>query len=203
MAKIEVTENIRFANEHPPRRTVHLDVNGRDFGFLYLGVDTCVVGWRGAMPFSRQPIENAAFNTVINSLSNAHQIQVLPTSLGEAAINAQAAFIYGADGDEEFDLLAPAASQRYHDIFAGNPSGISFVRYDVALRPDVLPISYAFTALNPTWSPSHSTELTLRLPKSEPWPLDLVKWMIEHSEQALDLKGHEGEIAQQIAKFRR
>jgi hypothetical protein len=193
MSAVREEKVTKFAEKHPGENFYMLRTDQIPFGFLYVGARVCTLGWQGTLIFSRLDEEVL---TELPSLITNTRIEHLPTDKVSVSLVKQVRELV------EYDLAVKPQYEEYsHDI--NRPDMISFARYDAELyRPQQLlrPILYAFTAENPQWS-SGESEITVLLPRFEPWPERLLDWVIRHHvdsgilQSTLDLSAFSAKIA--------
>lgn len=180
---IAPTEVQPFEEAHAEEEVYLLDVSGVRFGFLYVTRWASTLGWNGTLRFSK--LESEALEH-LSSLISAGKKQLVPNELrARNAINVY--FAIANESSVECELKKPGDFSKY--IYVLNKfNQISFVRYDVQDTSVASPLVYSFTAENPDWLATNDGELTIKLPKSQPWSANLLRWVTEHHSAATFLK---------------
>lgn len=171
------TEVQPFEEAHAGEEVYLLDVFGVRFGFLYVTRWASTLGWSGTLRFSRLE------NEVLENLS--FLISAEKKWRARNAINVF--FALANKSSIECNLEKPEDFTKYKYILR-QFNQISFVRYDVTNTSIVSPLVYSFTAENPDWLDTKDGELTIKLPKYQPWSANILNWIIEHHSSATFLK---------------
>ncbi|SRR6266487_1996789 len=166
-----------FSLKHPDESFYELDIDGTLFGFFYVSPAVSTLIWQGAFEFSSLNYE--AFESLPSQIDT-RWTQSGPFSPLDRRI---ATFFLEARDLVEYNLNDPEQDYHYRSTVE-KAYMISFARYDVRKVSGPVQIEYSFTAENPQWSPTHGSELTVMLPKSQPWTETLMDWVIERHVKA-------------------
>ncbi len=168
--EIPVEEVTKFTGKDPFEKFYLFNTPDVPFGFFFVSQETCTLGWQGALNFFSLDVE---------------ALQRLPSFIAPGWIlsnikdTIKVSLILQAHELKRYDINQEEQYFQYKATIE-NPNQISFVRYDVQLISGLSSFRYSFTAENPDWQPTSSSELTILLPRSQGWSDDLVGWIIEH-----------------------
>lgn len=168
--EIPVEEVTKFSSEHPSEKFYLLNTPEMPFGFFYVSPETCTLGWQGTLNFFSLDQE------VLQRLPSYIVPGWIPLATEDTA---KVSLILQTNELVQYDLNQEKQYFQYKTTIE-NPERISFVRYDIQHKSEPSSIQYSFTAENPNWQPTPSSELTILLPRSQRWSDDLVGWVIEH-----------------------
>lgn len=168
-----------FSAKHPGEQFYQLNVAGEPspFGFFYVSPDVSTLIWQGILNFSELDQE-ALWNLPprIDRFMSFNSFNQSDTG--------KVTLILEARNLVEFNVFQGEQHDQYIRTLQAAADAISFARYDVRGVSAPVPFEYSFTAENPRWSATQSSELTILLPNSQPWTEALSDWVLDHHVEA-------------------
>lgn len=153
-----------------------LNVSNILLGYLYVDPGSYSIAWKSRLNFRNVEKEALAFLT--------HQIQgekrfLIHFNKPTYQITASLIISNGSDELVTFRFDEPAQFNQYQGII-GEPSKVSFARYDFHVQVSKFVFDCAFTAENPL---RNNGELAIQLPRALPLSEETLRWIIErHAE---------------------
>src|SRR5260370_6184508 len=166
-----------FAAKHAGEQFYQLNVAGvpDPFGFFYVSPDVSTLIWQGVLDFSA--LDDEALRG-LPSLIDRQFTSFNQSDTGKVTLILKASDLI------VFNAFQPVGYDQYIHTIQTAADDISFIRYDVRHVSAPVPLEYSFTAENPRWSETQSSELTILLPNSQPWTEELSGWVIDHHVEA-------------------
>jgi hypothetical protein len=167
-----------FSAKQPGEQFYQLNVAGEPtpFGYFYVNPEVSTLIWQGILHFS-ESLDHEALMALPSHIDHQwpHDIAATPSDIGKVTLILEARNLF------EFNVFQREQRDQYLNTLQAANDAISFIRYDVRVVSSLATIEYSFTAENSMWS--QSNELTILLPKSQPWMESLLEWVIEHHEK--------------------